>query len=41
MPRRDYSQTDKLNELSDEMAMKFSILYYGDTREMLLKAPVD
>jgi ATP-dependent Lon protease len=28
----------QLNELSDEMAMKLSILYYADAREALLKA---
>jgi ATP-dependent Lon protease len=31
----------QLNELSDEMATKISILYYADTREALLKALVD
>jgi len=30
-----------LNELSDEMAMKLSILFYADTREALLKALAD
>ncbi len=28
----------QLNELSDEMAMKLSILYFADAREALLKA---
>jgi ATP-dependent Lon protease len=28
----------QLNELSDEMAMRLSILYYADVREALLKA---
>ena len=28
----------QLNELSDEMATKLSILYYADAREALLKA---
>jgi ATP-dependent Lon protease len=28
----------QLNELSDDMAMKISILYYNDSREALLKA---
>ncbi len=28
----------QLNELSDEMAMKISILFYADAREALLKA---
>ena len=28
----------QLNDLSDEMAMKLSILYYGDAREALVKA---
>ncbi len=31
----------QLNELSDEMAMKLSILYYGDVREALIKALTD
>ena len=31
----------QLNELSDEMAMKLSILYYADAREALLKALAD
>lgn len=31
----------QLNELSDEMAMKLSILYYADAREALLKALTD
>jgi hypothetical protein len=30
-----------LNELSDEMAIKVSILYYADAREALLKALAD
>jgi len=28
----------QLNDLSDEMAMKLTILYYADAREALLKA---
>ncbi len=28
----------QLNDLSDEMAMRLSILYYADPREALLKA---
>ena len=28
----------QLNELSDEMMMKLSVLYYADAREALLKA---
>jgi len=28
----------QLNELSDDMAMKLSILYYADAREALLKS---
>jgi ATP-dependent Lon protease len=32
------STRKQLHELSDEMAMKVSILYYGDTREALYKA---
>lgn len=28
----------QLNELSDEMAMKLTIIYYADAREALLKA---
>jgi ATP-dependent Lon protease len=32
------SARKQLNELSDEMAMKLSILYYADPREALLKA---
>ena len=28
----------QLNDLSDEMAIKISILYYADAREALLKA---
>lgn len=32
------SARKQLNELSDEMAMKLSILYYADAREALLKA---
>jgi hypothetical protein len=28
----------QLNELSDEMAMKLTILYYADAREALIKA---
>jgi len=31
----------QLNELSDEMVMKLSIVYYADVREALLKALVD
>ena len=31
----------QLNELSDDMAMKSSILYYADPREALLKALSD
>jgi ATP-dependent Lon protease len=31
----------RLNDLSDDMAMKLSILYYADAREALLKALVD
>jgi ATP-dependent Lon protease len=31
----------QLNELSDDMAMKISILYYADPREALLKALSD
>jgi len=31
----------QLNELSDEMAMRLSILFYADAREALLKALVD
>ena len=31
----------QLNELSDEMAMRLSILYYGDAREALIKALAD
>jgi ATP-dependent Lon protease len=31
----------QLNELSDEMAMKLSILYYSDAKEALLKALLD
>jgi ATP-dependent Lon protease len=31
----------QLNDLSDEMVMKLSILYYADAREALLKALVD
>ena len=31
----------QLNELSDDMAMKLTILYYADAREALLKAPGD
>ncbi len=32
------SSRRQLNELSDEMAMKISILYYADAREALIKA---
>ena len=32
------SARKQLNELSDDMAMKLSILYYADAREALLKA---
>jgi hypothetical protein len=28
----------QLNELSDDMAMKLSVLYYADLREALFKA---
>jgi ATP-dependent Lon protease len=35
------SSRKQLNELSDEMAMKLSILYYSDGREALLKALAD
>lgn len=35
------SARKQLNDLSDEMAMKLSILYYADTREALLKAMGD
>ena len=31
----------QLNELSDEMAMKLSILYYADAREALIKTLTD
>jgi ATP-dependent Lon protease len=31
----------QLNELSDDMATKISVLYYADAREALLKALVD
>ena len=31
----------QLNELSDDMAMRLSILYYGDVREALIKALAD
>ena len=31
----------QLNELSDDMAMKLSILYYGDVREALIKSLAD
>jgi ATP-dependent Lon protease len=31
----------QFNDLSDEMAMKISILYYADAREALLKALAD
>ena len=32
------SARKQLNELSDEMAMRLSVLYYADAREALLKA---
>ncbi len=32
------SARKQLNELSDDMAMKLSVLYYGDAREALIKA---
>ncbi len=32
------SARKQLNDLSDDMAMKLSILYYADLREALLKA---
>lgn len=35
------SARKQLNELSDELAMKLSVLYYADTREALLKALAD
>lgn len=35
------SARKQLNELSDEMAMKISILFYADAREALLKALVE
>ncbi len=35
------SARKQLNELSDDMAMKLSILYYADAREALLKALAD
>lgn len=35
------SSRRQLNELSDDMAMKISILFYADSREALLKALVD
>jgi ATP-dependent Lon protease len=31
----------QLNELSDEMAMKLTVLFYADAREALLKALTD
>jgi hypothetical protein len=31
----------RLNELPDEMAMKLSIVYYADAREVLIKALID
>jgi len=35
------SARKQLNDLSDEMAMKLSVLYYADAREALLKALAD
>ncbi len=35
------SSRRQLNELSDEMAMKLSILYYADAREALIKTLTD
>ena len=35
------SARKQLNDLSDEMAMKLSILYYADMKEALLKALAD
>ncbi len=35
------SSRKQLNELSDDMATKIAILYYGDLKEALLKALVE
>jgi ATP-dependent Lon protease len=41
MHRIPISSRKQLNELSDDMAMKLSILSYADAREALLKALAD